>query len=49
MDHVEGELSVAAPPHLIPSGEEVAWALGDVVVDTAERLKPGQISETGGN
>ena len=36
MDHVEGELSVAAPMHLMPSGEESAHALGDVLVHPAE-------------
>ena len=32
MDHVKGELSVAAPMHLMPSGEEGTHALGDVLV-----------------
>ena len=37
VDHVEGEPSVAAPCHLVPSGEEVAHALIDVVVDRRGR------------
>ena len=36
VDLFEGELPVSAPLHLMPSGEECAHALRDVVVDTAE-------------
>src|SRR5262245_59196259 len=36
MDHTEGEPPIAASLHLVPPGEECAYALGDVVIDAAE-------------
>src|SRR6516225_7523101 len=37
MNLIEREPTVAAPCHLVPSGEKAAHALTDVVIDTAER------------
>jgi hypothetical protein len=36
VDHVEDELSVATPMHLMPSGENGAHTLGDVLVHPTE-------------
>ena len=37
MNLIEREPTVAAPCHLVPSGEKAAHALTDVVIDTAQR------------
>src|SRR5262245_63193064 len=37
MDLIKREPTVAAPCHLMPSGEKAARALTNVVIDTAER------------
>jgi hypothetical protein len=36
MDRIEREPAIAAPCHLVPSGEEGTHALADIVVDAAE-------------
>src|SRR5262245_25721309 len=38
MDRIEREPAIAAPCHLVPSGEESAYALADIVIDAAGGL-----------
>jgi WD40 repeat protein len=45
IDNVEGEPTRAAPCHLVPSGEEVAYALVDVSVNAAERQATRPVAE----
>ena len=45
VDYFKGEPPCAAPGHLVPSGEEVSYALIDIVVDRTEGRTPGSVAE----
>jgi hypothetical protein len=46
-DNIEGELAVAAPLHLMPSGEECAHRASDVVVDGSKYRATRSIAKSG--